>query len=357
MRGFSGATRDLRRTSDRHTPIERCSTFRGQVLAAGTLVCGLHLGASAGPLAAQGGSGGDRVPASECCPTLLLTVGARALGLGDAITARTSPSSVFANPATLAGVDGDEFLVHNTRTSLEQSNTFTLLIRSAVAGTFALSYRLVDHGEQEARDPNGNPTGRIGVFEQVLTASYATGVIGGVNAGINYKLYQFRQDCSGFCGTENFSATTHGVDIGVQVRPPRIEALELGASVVHLGFPLQVINAGQASPMPTRIRVGAAYEVAHHFAPDTTAAAWLVVDVVASPRDAAQSLLNVGAEFSLDRTLFLWLGYAGGTGLTGGASVGVGLVYDRFDVGVAKSFLSSPIDDSEPLQVTFGIRF
>jgi len=297
------------------------------------------------------------VPATECCLPLLFTVGARALGLGDAVTARTSPGSLFANPATLADVTDDEFLVHNTRTSLEQSNTFTLLIRSEVAGTFALSYRLVDHGEQDARDPNGNPTGRIGVFEQILTASYATRVTTGINAGINYKLYQFRQDCRGFCGIEGFSATTHGIDAGVQVRPSAIESLELGASIVHLGFPLQVINADQASPMPTRIRVGGAYEVAHHFTADTAVVAWLVLDVIASPRDASQSLANVGAELSLDRTLFLWMGYAGGSGLTGGASVGVGLVYDRFDVGVSKSFLSSPIDDSEPIQFTFGIRF
>lgn len=328
---------------------------RGFVLAAGILASSLPF-VTAGSLVAQGSSGSP-VPATECCLPLLFTVGARALGLGDAVTARTSAGSLFANPATLADVADDEFLVHNTRTSLEQSNTFTLLIRSEVAGTFALSYRLVDHGEQDARDPNGNPTGRIGVFEQILTASYATRVTAGINAGISYKLYQFRQDCRGFCGIEGFSATTHGIDAGVQVRPPRIESLELGASIVHLGFPLQVINAGQASPMPTRVRVGAAYEAAHHFSADTTVAAWLVLDVVASPRDASQSLVNAGAEFSLDRTLFLWLGYAGGSGLTGGASVGVGLVYDRFDVGVSKSFLSSPIDDSEPLQVTFGIRF
>ncbi len=340
--------------SDRGDTDDGCGVSRGRHRATGVLACVVSVLAHA-PLLAQGTS--NPVPATECCLPLLFSVGARALGLGDAITARTSPASLFANPATLADVPDDEFLVHNTRTSLEQSNTFTLLVRSEVAGSFALSYRLVDHGEQDARDPNGNPTGRIGVLEQILTATYATRVMTGINAGVNYKLYQFRQDCRGFCGVEGFSATTHGVDLGVQVKPPRIESLELGASVVHLGFPLQVINAGQASPMPTRVRIGSAYELAHHFAADTTVTAWLVVDVLANPRNRSQSQINVGAELSLEETMFLWLGYAGGAGLTGGAAVGVGLVYDRFQIGVSKSFVSSPIDDSEPLQVTFGIRF
>ncbi len=194
----------------------------------------------------------------------------------------------------------------------------------------------------------------------MLTATYATRVAAGLNAGINYKLYQFKQSCAGSgidCTTQGFSATTHGIDVGVQYRPARLRSLELGASVVHLGFPLQVVNAGQASPMPVRVRGGAAYEVAHHFQPDSTAQLWLTADFVASPRNLGGSLINVGAELSLDETIFLWAGWAGGSGLTGGAAIGVGLTYDRFDVGIAKSFVTTPLEDSEPLQITFGVRF
>jgi hypothetical protein len=302
-------------------------------------------------------SGNGPVPATECCLPLLFAVGARSLGLGSAVTARSSSGALFANPALVAELVSDEFVVHTASTSLEKSNTFSLLIRSDIVGTIGLSYRLIDHGDQEARDANGNPIGTISIFEQVLTATYATRVAAGLNAGVSYELFQFRQDCRGFCGTANISATTHGLGLGVQYRPRWLDSLELGGSIVHLGFPLQVINAGQASPLPLRLRLGAAYELSHHLRADTTAALWVMVDVVASPRGLGENLLNIGSELSLDDTLFLWAGYASGSGLIGGPAVGVGLKYDRFDVGVAKSFVSSPIDESEPLQVTFGIRF
>jgi hypothetical protein len=302
----------------------------------------------------------DPVPAAECCLPLLFAIGARALSLGDAVTARTSPGSMFANPALVADLADDEFLVHNANTSLERANTFTLLIRSDAIGTIALSYRLIDQGEQTAKDGNGNIIGSIATFDQVLTATYATQVTAGLNAGINYKLYQFKQTCAGTgidCTTVGFSATTHGIDFGVQYKPPALRTLELGASVVHLGFPLQVVNAGQASPLPVRVRGGAAYEVSHHFQPDSTTQLWLTADLVASPRSIGESLVNIGAELSLEDTVFLWAGWAGGSGLTGGAAIGVGLDYNRFDVGIARSFTTTPLQESEPIQITFGIRF
>lgn len=302
----------------------------------------------------------DPVPAAECCLPLLFAVGARALSLGDAVTARTSPGSIFANPALAADLLQDEFLVHNANTSLEKANTFTLFIRSEAIGSLALSFRLIDRGEQQARDTQGNIIGRIAVYDQVLTATYATRLAAGINAGINYKLYNFKQTCSGTgidCTTQGFSATTHGIDFGVQYRPPALRTLELGASVVHLGFPLQVVNADQASPMPVRVRGGAAYEVGHHFQPDSTTQIWLTADLVASPRNPGESLLNLGAELSLEDVIFLWAGWAGGSGVTGGAAIGVGLNYDRFDVGIGRSFRTTPLEESEPLQITFGVRF
>lgn len=307
--------------------------------------------------AAWGQGAADTVSARECCLPLLFAVSARSLGMGDAVTATSAPGSLFANPALVADIDRDQFVIHSANTTIEKSTTLSLLIRSEVAGTFGVSYRLIDYGESEATDANGNPTGRLALFEQVLTASYATRVAAGLNAGVNYKLYQFRNDCRGYCGGEGTSATTHGLDLGFHYRPQRIPDVQVGAAIVNLGFPLQVINEAQASPMPVRLRAGAAYEVAHHFREDRQIEVWTHGDVVANPRDPGDVLVNFGGELAVEKTIFLWAGYAGGSGLSGGAGVGVGLRYDRFDAGVAKRFISSPIDESEPTQVSFGIRF
>jgi hypothetical protein len=301
------------------------------------------------PLTAQ-------VSSDECCASLLAPIGARALALGNAITARTAPDGLFANPALIANVAADEFLVHNAKTSLETSNTFSLIIRSQALGGFGLSYRFIDLGEIEARDPSGNTVGTIILFEHALTATFATSVVNGVDAGVSYKLYQFRQDCRGFCGS-SFAATTHMLDLGVQIHPPTIPHLVLGAALVHPGFPLQVINADQASPTPSRLRVGGAYEFLHHFRTDSIAQIWLSVDVVDPARRPGEPIINAGVEASIDESIFLRLGYGGGSGFAGGAAVGVGLRYRRFDVAIAKSFVSSPLDEADPIQVTFGIRF
>ena len=307
------------------------------------------------PARAQGAA--DTVSAQECCLPLLFAVSARSLGLGDAVTARSAPGAVFANPALVADIERDQFAIHSANTTIEKSTTLSLLIRSEVAGTFGIAYRLIDYGESEATDENGNPTGRLALFEQVLTATYATRVGNGLNAGVNYKLYQFRNDCRGYCGGEGTSATTHGLDLGLQYRPSRIPDVQVGAAIVNLGFPLQVVNEAQASPMPVRLRFGAAYEIAHHFRADRQLEAWAHGDIVANPRDPGDLIVNLGGELAVEQTIFLWAGYAGGSGLSGGAGVGVGLRYDRFDAGVAKRFISSPIDESEPTQVSFGIRF
>jgi hypothetical protein len=309
-------------------------------------------GAAPAGAAAQSGAG-----SAECCPELLLRIGARALGLGGAITARSDASSVFINPALIANVDSDQFLVHNSSSSLDDSNTFTILIRSQVIGSLAASYRLVDYGEQPiTTDPNQPPSGNVRVLAHVLTATYATEVAAGWAAGVSYKLFQFRNDCSGNCQEVELTATTHSLDAGVQFVPRPLPELNLGASLIHAGFPLQFRNAEQADPPPVRARVGAAYEVAHHIRSDTTVAWWLSADLVTSPRNGDVHV-NVGSELSLDQTLFLYLGYGGGPGVTGGAGAGAGLRYDRFDIRIAKSFNTSPLDESGPVQITFAIRF
>jgi hypothetical protein len=65
----------------------------------------------------------------------------------------------------------------------------------------------------------------------------------------------------------------------------------------------------------------------------------------------------VGIDVSIEETVFVRAGYGGGTGLTGGAAAGIGVRYGRFEVDIAKSFVTSPIDDSDPIQVSFSIRF
>jgi hypothetical protein len=315
------------------------------------LVCGILLITSA-PL--NGQTTGD-VAADECCLTLLLPVGARALALGGALTARRAPDGIFVNPASVANLPSAEVRIHSAKTEIERSTAITALFGISDAGTLAFSYRLVDYGDIDATDEMGNPTGRIRIADQALNATFATEAMPGVRAGVTYTLFQFSSDCTGICGDPGFQATSHALNLGLQVQPSWVPYLDVGASLNNLGQSLQVRNAVQAAEMPTRIRLGAAYELLHLLRPDSTVRLWSSVDCSTSWHAGVEPQVSAALELAMDNTIFVRSSWASGEGRGTGAAVGMGLVYDRFEISVAKAFVG--IEDAAPIQVSLAVRF
>jgi hypothetical protein len=295
----------------------------------------------------------EGVGASECCLTLLFPVGGRALALGDAITARAAADGLFINPASIASVESGELRVHNSKTDIETATALTVLLRIRKAGTLGFSVRTVDNGDIQTSDAQGNPTGTLHVADQAFYATFATGLGAGVRAGLTYTFY----DCAGACGQQAFTATTHAVDFGLQYDPKLVRYLSLGAAVTHAGLKLQVNNAAQAAVTPARVKFGAAYELLHLVSSDTTTELWGSLDQTTAWHEGVASQTGVGIELSLDRTLYARAGWASGTGRGTGGSLGIGFIYQRFDVSVAKSFVSAASDESPPIQVSLAIRF
>lgn len=300
---------------------------------------------------------GEQKPAAECCLVLLLPVGARAVALGRALTGGSSPDAVFANPAGLAGLQDDHLVVHHN-TLAAQATAFSILATPRGVGTLGLSYELLDFGDIEYTDGHGQTTGMLSLRHHVLIGSFATELVGGLAAGFNYKLYQFRLSCHGNCGGQEVGAVTHAVDAGLRYHPPLLPALEFGVMVANLGFPLQVVNAQQADPLPGRIRVGAAYEVLHHLRPESAMALSLAMDLEDQWQDPGSPSPSLGLELAADNTIFLRAGYVPGEGIGTGAAVGIGIHYASFTISVAKSFVANLLDSAaEPVQVSFGLHF
>lgn len=313
----------------------------------------------AGEAAAQ--RSGEGVQSTECCFPVLFPVSARTVSLGQALTTRGGADAMFFNPAGLVEVDDDYFYAHRSSFVDAQVNTFSVLIHSRLAGVFGLTYRLIDFGEQDVTESPGAPTGTISIIDQVLIASFATTLRKSWSAGVSYKLYDFRSTCAGFCGPDAiFSGTTHLLDFGTQFRPPRTTNLIIGAAIMHSGLSLQFKNAAQADPSPTRARLGASYEAGRHFVKDSTIQVWIYADAVTRLSDLGTPAINIGAEVGLNETIFLRAGNASsGDGIAlGGAGLGVGLRYQRFNIDVAKTFttaLGGP--EGEPVHISFGVRF
>lgn len=325
------------------------------------------LAAAPGEGAAQATSGDPGAPrlvaelqaaSGECCLMLLFPIGARRAALSEAVTSVESPDAVFYNPAGLAEVTDEHFVLHHLANQTVQVDAFTLLFSPGNIATFGLSYGLIDHGDQDVTGNQSDlPIGRITMRDHLLIASFSASVTAGVSAGLNYKYYRWRIDCSGQCQEAELDAATHGLDFGVQYRPLWLGQARIGASLLNVGFPLQVVNSEQADRMPTRLRVGVSYDVMRHLDPAGPYRLWLLVDAEEEDwKQPTSPTPSMGLELSAGDVIFLRGGYGAGDGITSGFAVGVGVVYSRFDVAVAKRVSGAGFGD-DPFQLTVDVGF
>ena len=288
---------------------------------------------------------------------LLFPVGGRAAALGQAAVADGGAGeSAFWNPAGLASLPRNELALHHASTFVSDNTVISGYVTSPRLGVVGLAGYLVDYGTQEITRGPGQATGRISLKNLELLASYATDITGSVNVGLNYKLIQFRHDCSGDCGVfPSVAGTTHALDVGVQVGLGTTDALRVGAAVQHAGFPLQLENRDQADPLPTRVQVGAAYDLP---LPEVVGAEPSHVRILVDVQDAWGSYrdpdLRVGAELNYGETLRLRGGYAWLHSESSGASVGAGFRVGRVVLDFARLFYASGTFD-EPVHLSLRV--
>jgi hypothetical protein len=189
-------------------------------------------------------------PATEGALFLLLPIGARAVGEGQAVVADEPGSeAVWWNPAAIARGDKRELAIHHSQTIIAKGDAVTLVIPSALLGVLAIGANVVNYGRQEITDTVGS----VGVLiPQNLV--YA--------AGISYKIVQLRLDCSGGCaGVPTVSASSSALDAGVQARLTGLTPATVGIAIRNVGPRLQVNDKDQSDPLPTRIQAGVSVDV------------------------------------------------------------------------------------------------
>ncbi len=275
---------------------------------------------------------------------LLVPVGARAVALGQAAVADFGSGELaFWNPAGLALLPQSEIGIHHARTFASNNTALAGYVTIRPLGTFGAAAYLVDFGSQEVRPGPGPPTGRTTVRNIELLASYATTLIPSLTVGINYKLIQFRNDCSGDCGlfpTE--VGTTHGVDLGVQYLLGVGNGLRLGLAIQHAGFALQIENRPQADPLPTRVQLGTQYEIELPTPENTDRAyARILLDLQDAWGSYSDPEARVGLELGLGTLIRMRGGYAFLHSENRGPSIGAGVTFGRVTVDFARVFFES----------------
>ena len=298
---------------------------------------------------------------TEGAPFLLIPVGARALGMGQAVVAlQGGTEAVWWNPSALARAADTEVAVHHYQSFVGNGDVISLLHPSRKLGTFAASVYILDYGKQSIAEEQGSPVspGDILPRNLVYALTYATAIGGRLNAGLTVKVVQLRIDCSGNCvGIPTTAASTTAFDIGAQYDLRGFLPVTVGIAVRHLGPRMQVNDDGQADPLPTRVQVGMMYRLTSiaRYIPDTEMR--FAADVVDAVRDSDPEA-RLGAELGWRQRAYLRGGYVHNSSELSGPSLGLGLVAGKLHVDIARIFEGFSGDASEsPTYVSLRYLF
>ena len=298
---------------------------------------------------------------------LLVPVGGRAAALGQAAVADGGTSeAAFWNPAGLALMEGSEVAVHHAATFISDNTALSAYFTAKGLGVIGFSAYLVDYGSQDVIPNRGGPvSGKFSPKNVQLLASFARYVYKGLAFGVNFKLIQFRQDCSGDCGLfPSLVGTTHGVDVGLQYGKADAP-LRFGVAVRHAGFSLQLEDSDQADPLPTKLDFGIVYRVMlPRPAPDVEPLdVRFLVDIENDWGEFDDPQARVGVELGYGDLIRLRTGYAfrrpsgdqrANSTIDSGASgpaVGLGVKLGRFSIDFSRVFYDSNNFD-EPVYIS-----
>jgi hypothetical protein len=239
-------------------------------------------------------------------------------------------------------------------------DAFVVAVPAAGIGTFTAGAYIVDYGETEVPGSLGGPPIGLAIPRNItLDASFATGIFGGLTAGITYKLIQFRVDCTGSCPNNvSFVGTTHALDFGVQYMASNLP-VEFGAVIRNVGFKLQVNNQQQADPLPTRLQVGVAWIVVRPSSETQNFDVRVLADVqgVVGQGDLSPTTL-FGVESGVREAVRVRAGYAFLDSQARGPSLGLGVKVGRVGIDLAKTFYAADaIAERDPFHVSLRLMF
>ncbi len=214
-------------------------------------------------------------------PFLLISPNSRASSMGEAGAAiADDASAIYWNPAGLAYQEGKEVsITHaNWLPQFHQSDLFYDFLTfkyhlESLRGTVGASVTYLSLGEF-IRTGSGGPEeiGRFKSFEYAVAVGYGTKVSSSLGVGVNLRLIHSSLSP---IGTEQEQgkgvATSVSFDVAALYRPSDLklplvglgleDRFSLGLNLSNMGPKIAYIDAAQADPLPTNLRLGLGYQV------------------------------------------------------------------------------------------------
>lgn len=226
---------------------------------------------------------------NEGASFLKIGVGARALGMGSAFTAKANDASaMFWNPAGTANMREREVALYHTEWVSDVRYDVLGAVIPVRNGSLGFSAAYLSQGDLEKRDITGEKQGSFGASDAAATLSYARRFSTKVRGGVNVKYIQQ--------SVEDEKASGLATDWGAQMRVSR--KMTVGGAVMNLGRDMKFLN--EKYKLPLTLSGGAA------FSPNKTLtfAADLRQEV-----HGARTSLNMGTEYIAMGRMSLRAGY------------------------------------------------
>lgn len=319
-----------------------------RLLLSASAAAALALGAAAPAVQAQ----------NESAIFLLLPVGARTLGQGQAtVASETGSEAVWSNPAALARLTTREAAIHHSTTLAVTGDALTFVSPARALGVLGISVNLYNLGDQQiTEDPNQPPVGLLLPRNVVYALTWARGLGAHLNVGVNYKLVQARIDCTGQCGDIGTgSGTASAFDLGAQYFVSDSIPLTLGAAIRHVGGDLRATADEPPARLPRRIQLGASYRLRFidRYLADTDVRISGEVDSEPSFEDAG---VRLGGAVVYQNRVHLRAGWGTADTEASGPSVGFGITAGKLSFDIARTFEGLSADAGEP-PTYFSLRY
>lgn len=280
---------------------------------------------------------------------LLLPVGARAVGMGEAVVAQRGGSdALWWNPAAVADTAPHEIAIHHSETVVGQGNAIAAVLPIRRVGTIGMSLNVLDLGRQAATDDQGQLQGVITPTDFEYGLTYAAAPTAAVALGVTVKHVEARIRCSGLCANLPVGGSnSNGADIGTELRPP--------GSPLTVGIAARNLGVGRGDARPGRLDFGADYRV--RMPPkyaDLVEIHTAAGVVTTTGLDSATA--RVGTDITLEQRLHVRAGYIHDPANGSGGAVGVGLSSGKLVFDLARTFGGLSANGDKP-PTYFSLRY
>lgn len=310
-------------------------------LAAAVLAAVVSLGAPQSSLAQTGQEG----------IFLLLPVGARAVGMGEAVVAQHGGSDMlWWNPSAIAGngPSDHELALHHSTTVVGQGNALALVWPLANRSALGIAINVLDLGQQTLTNDQGASIGVATPTDYSLAATYALLPVSWLALGATLKHVEAGIPCSGECsGLGIASSQSNGFDLGMQFRPALIP-LTIAAAARNLGIAADGVRPG-------RLDFGADYKFLAFARGVDRVEIHGAADLVSTVH-LDSTTARVGTDVVVDDKLHVRAGYIRDAVNGSGGAIGVGLQSGKLVFDLGRTYGGLTGTDNKP-PTYFSLRY